>query len=158
MLIDTEALKAKLEGARAFERPLSVPVCVLDTNIILDIFYFKDPKVQTLTQAIEEGKIVPVGHFDTFAELADVISRSQFHLTESEQDDLLDHWVRAHLLILDPLEKKSFCKDPDDDKFFNLACLAKAAYLISKDKKVLKARGKLKTCGCSVILPEKFSA
>lgn len=158
MLINTEELKAKLEGARVFERPLSVPVCVLDTNIILDIFYFKDPKLQTLTQAIEEGKIVPIGHFDTFAELSDVISRSQFHLTESEQDDLLDHWVRAHLLILDPLEKKSFCKDPDDDKFFNLACLAKAAYLISKDKKVLKARGKLKTCGCCVILPEKFSA
>ena len=158
MLINTEALKSKLEGARVFERPLSVPVCVLDTNIILDIFYFKDPKLQTLTQAIEEGKIVPIGHFDTFAELADVISRSQSNLTQKEQDEVLDHWVRAHLLISDSLEKKSFCKDPDDDKFFNLACLAKAAYLISKDKKVLKARGKLKTCGCCVILPEKFSA
>lgn len=158
MLIDTEALKAKLEGARAFERPLNVPVCVLDTNIILDIFLFKDAKVQPLALAIQEGKIIPVGHFDTFAELADVISREQFHLTKNEQDAVLDHWVRAHLLISDSLEKKCFCKDPDDDKFFNLACLAKAAYLISKDKKVLKARGKLKPFGCSVILPEKFSA
>lgn len=158
MLINTEALKSKLEGARVFERPLSVPVCVLDTNIILDLFLFKDAKVQPLALAIHEGKILPVGHFDTFAELADVISRSQFHLTQKEQDEVLDLWVRSHLLIQDPLEKKSFCKDPDDDKFFNLACLAKAAYLISKDKKVLKTRSKLKPFGCCVIPPEKFSA
>lgn len=158
MLINTEALKSKLEGARVFERPLSVSVCVLDTNIILDLFLFKDAKVQPLALAIHDGKILPVGHFDTFAELADVISRSQFHLTQKEQDEVLDLWVRSHLLIQDPLEKKIFCKDPDDDKFFNLACLAKAAYLISKDKKVLKARGKLKPFGCCVIPPEKFSA
>lgn len=90
MLIDTEALKAKLEGARAFERPLNVPVCVLDTNIILDIFLFKDAKVQPLALAIQEGKIISVGHFDTFAELADVISREQFHLKKTNK---MQSWI-----------------------------------------------------------------
>ena len=47
-------------------------------------------------------------------------------------------------------------KDPDDDKFFNLAKASGASWLISKDKKVLKARGKAKRFGCALIKPENF--
>lgn len=156
MAVDREKLLHLLEGARTVGCSLSGRYCVLDTNIVLDILLFKDTKVQPLSEAIAADNILPIGHLDTYFEFADVVSRPMFQLSDSQIDQLLHEWVKLHVVYLEPLSTDLFCRDRDDNKFFNLAQVTGAEYLISKDKKVLKARGKAKRFGCQVIKPEEF--
>ncbi len=146
-----------LEGARFIERPLSVPSCVLDTNVVLDILLFADKNAESIQQLLASGQLLALGHYDTLYEFADVISRPQFKLTESQINEKLHAWIKLHWLINEPLPTEGYCKDHDDDKFFNLAHLCSAQYLISKDKKGLKAKGKAKRFGCTVIKPENLN-
>ena len=146
-----------LEGARFIERPLSAPSCVLDTNVVLDILLFTDKNTESIQKSLASGQLLALGHYDTLYEFADVISRSQFKLTESQIKEKLHAWIKLHWLIKEPLPTEGYCKDHDDDKFFNLAHLCSAKYLISKDKKVPKANGKAKRFGCIVIKPENLN-
>ena len=134
-----------LEGARFIERPLSVPSCVLDTNVVLDILLFADKNTEPIQQLLASGQLLALGHYDTLYEFADVISRSQFKLTESQIKEKLHAWIKLHWLIKEPLPTVGYCKDHDDDKFFNLAHLCSAQYLISKDKKSAKSQWQSKT-------------
>ena len=156
MAVDREKLLHLLEGARTFGRSLSGRYCVLDTNIVLDLLLFKDSKVQPLLDAIATDNILPIGHLDTFFEFADVVTRPMFQLSDSQIDQLLHEWVKLHAVFREPLSTVFFCRDKDDNKFFNLSRATGAEYLISKDKKVLKARGKAKRFGCQVVKPEQF--
>lgn len=156
MSVDENHLRELLKGARLLRRPLSVPACVIDTNVVLDLLYFSDPKSESLEKALQSRSIIAVGHYDTLYEFCDVIARAQFKLSEEEQEELIGRWLSLHEILDEPLHDCAFCKDPDDDKFFNLAQGCSAAFLISKDKKVLKARGKAKRFGCAVIKPENF--
>lgn len=156
MSVNEEELLELFKGARELRRPLSVPLCVIDTNVLLDLLYFADSNCGNLKKSLDSRSIQAVGHYDTFYEFADVISREQFQLNDIEKDKLLQSWLNLHAILAEPLEKESFCKDPDDDKFFNLAKASGVSWLISKDKKVLKARGKAKRFGCALIKPENF--
>jgi len=146
-----------LKGARFIERPLRATSCVLDTNVVLDILLFADKNTESIQKSLASGQLLALGHYDTLYEFADVISRSQFKLTESQIKEKLHAWIKLHWLIKEPLPTEGYCKDHDDDKFFNLAHLCSAQYLISKDKKVLKAKGKAKRFGCIVIKPENLN-
>ena len=59
--------------------------CVLDTNVLMDLWVFKDLKVCPIAKALEDGSIQLIGHAETFCELADVLSRKMFHLSDDEQ-------------------------------------------------------------------------
>lgn len=158
MAVDTTFLLKLSEGAQSLRRPFDACLCVLDTNVVLDLLLFNDPKIQSLKKAIKENSLKPIGHYDTFYEFADVIAREQFHLNEAQINQLLNAWLELHYWTDEPLPLELYCKDADDDKFFNLAQLCSARYLFSKDKKVLKARGKVKRFGCMVLKPENFVA
>lgn len=156
MVFDEKALQEIFESARQEALSFDAPVCILDTNIVLDLLLFQDQSVSLLRQYIENGSLQPVGHYETFYELADVIGRSQFNLSESEQKEILQKWLAIHLIYPKVLDTETYCKDHDDDKFFNLARTVKASYLFSKDKKVLKARSKAKRFGCIVRRAQDF--
>ncbi len=157
MRIEEKDLQEIFESASHQALSFAAPVCILDTNIVLDLLLFEDESAANLKQCIRKGLLQPVGHYDTFYELADVITRTQFKLSESEQKEILQKWLEIHLVYPKPLETEPYCKDHDDDKFFNLARAVQASYLFSKDKKVLKARSKAKRFGCVVRNTKDFS-
>lgn len=130
--------------------------CVLDTNVLMDLWVFKDRKVSPIAKALEDGSIQLIGHAETFCELADVLSRKMFNLSDDEHKNILNLWIKNSQIINAPLPEERFCRDGDDDKFFALARLSQAMYLVSKDKKVLKARGKAKKFGTQVVKVEEF--
>lgn len=156
MFLGEKELQKIFESARHEALSFDVPICILDTNIVLDLFLFKDSSVSNLQEYIHEGSLQPVGHYDTFFELADVLGREQFKLSESEQKELLQKWLKIHLIYPQALETEHYCKDKDDDKFFNLARAVHASYLFSKDKKVLKACSKAKRFDCLVRSAQNF--
>ena len=160
-MIDTQVIdhcQTLIKSARTLERSFSQPLCVLDTNIALDLWHFDDPSCRPIKSLIENEEIIPVGHFDTLVELADVLSRLHFQLSEEGCQLVLERWLHHTAIFEGALREDSYCRDSDDDKFFALAQATRASFLFSKDKKILKARGKAKRFGCKVLTPEQFKS
>jgi len=113
---------------------------VLDTNVLLDIFVFKDFRAIHLKQALIDRQVDALATSKTLEEFADVISRPLFCLEQEVQDRILSQWhsiarvLDDETLLIAPWQ----CQDPDDQVFLNLAYTAKPSLLISKDNEVLK--------------------
>jgi len=85
---------------------------------------------------------IPVFSRDTFAELEDRISRAKFdrYLSRDDRKRLLHDWNAAAFWAEIPSElgATSFSRDPDDDKFVQLAIASQAVLLISGDADLLE--------------------
>lgn len=121
------------------------PACVvIDTNIVLDLFIFQDPATLVLNQALAAA--LTLGYPRWLAtgamreELArvlcypHVLKRMAFYARSAPE--VLGHFDRlSHTVDVAPKASVT-CKDPDDQKFIDLAVLHGAA-LLSKDRAVL---------------------
>lgn len=127
-------------------RAMAVPVprLVLDTNVALDLFVFRDPACERLIEALRQGAVVAVVDEPCREEWLAVLAYPVFGLTEAEQGDALaafDRWVTLLPeagLSPRPAVKLPRCADPDDQKFLELALAAGAQDLLSKDKALLQ--------------------
>ncbi len=91
---------------------------------------------QAFTKADRNGFILPSS--ETFAEVEQVIYRERFHkyITDAERTRFLSQWLEKSTVI--PItEPITVCRDPDDDKFLELAVSGNADYLISGDDDLL---------------------
>ena len=116
---------------------------VLDTNVCLDLFVFRDPAVARLAHALVEGGVEAVTDVACRDEWCRVLAYPQLALDEAGQRMALaehDRWIR----LADPAWtvptgiRLPRCADPDDQKFLELALAAGARWLLSKDKEVLR--------------------
>ena len=118
---------------------------VLDTNVVLDLWLFEDPRFAGLAQALSHSL-----RWVATAEMREELSRvlryeHVLRLCEKrgvQAEELLRRF--DELALLCPVAPKApyTCKDPDDQKFIDLA-LAQRATLYSKDKYVLALRNRL---------------
>jgi putative PIN family toxin of toxin-antitoxin system len=139
--------------------PLFPPRVVLDTNVLLDFWVFDDPRSRALREALDAGRIQALRDGATVDELAEVLSRPRFGLEAVRQMALLRDWDRLALaepaaLGASPLR----CADPLDQKFLDLAASARADWLVSKDKALLKLARRARTLGLAILLPEAAGA
>lgn len=119
---------------------------VLDTNIVLDAFVFDDPAARPLKAALAGFQLQWVATKAMRDELARVLAYPKI------VPRLVYHQVSAaHVLaqfdgqatLVDTAPKASVtCRDPDDQKFIDLA-VAHQAMLLSKDNAVLCMRKRL---------------
>lgn len=113
---------------------------VLDTNIVLDAFVFGDPATAGLTQALAAGRWQWIATPPMREELARVLAypkiaaRLAYHQRPPEQ--VLAHFDASVQLQPVPPKAMYTCKDPDDQKFIDLA-VAHRCPLLSKDRAVL---------------------
>ena len=125
-------------------KPAPLACVVIDTNIVLDLFVFQDPATLALNQALTAA--LTLGHPRWLAtapmreELARVLAypqvlrRMAFYARSATE--VLGHFDRLSQAV-DVAPKASVtCKDPDDQKFIDLA-VAQGAALLSKDQAVL---------------------
>jgi putative PIN family toxin of toxin-antitoxin system len=135
---------------------------VLDTNVCLDLFVFRDPRWASLHAALEQGEIEAVTREDCRMEWSIVL-----HYPHLKLDDDARMRVAAEFDALiccqPPLAagveevKLPICKDRDDQKFLELSRDAKAAVLITKDKALLKLARKTQRDGLFAIMtPEAW--
>ncbi len=113
---------------------------VLDTNIVLDLFVFNDPAAQTVHGGLQQGALRWIATQAMRDELERVLTYPQIvkslaHHQISADQVLASFDAQARLV---PVAAKASvtCKDPDDQKFIDLAVVHKA-YLLSKDNAVL---------------------
>jgi putative PIN family toxin of toxin-antitoxin system len=135
---------------------------VLDTNAVLDWLHFRDPGFAPIAQVIDTGAAVPLTSAECLEELRRVLAYPQFKLDAGARDAIFDQYrARAELIGVDATALPALprCRDPDDQKFLELAWHSSADYLVSKDKALLKLARSVAKLGRFVILtPEKFPA
>lgn len=125
---------------------------VLDTNVWISAIFFKG-RLSPILNHWEEGKFTTVFSENTFTEVENKLELWGKKLnTEKEVAEYL-HFISQNALFVYPQVRVDICEDPDDNKLLEAAQEAKANYLVSGDKKVLKI-GKIgKT---KIISPKKF--
>ena len=123
---------------------------VLDTNIVLDLFVFKDAAAAPLLQALQAGQLDWLATQAMRVELERVLAYPQivprlvfYRLVPADVLDAFDR--RARLVDAAPKAPVS-CSDADDQIFIDLA-VAHQALLLSKDQAVLCMRKRLLALG-----------
>ncbi len=130
---------------------------VLDTNVVLDLLHFGDPAAAPIRRALLAGKATCCGNAACRDELAHVLSYPQFKIPEHEARRILDEYAAlaepccaADGAALPPLPQ---CRDPDDQKFLELAQAAQADLLVTKDKALLALARKSGRFGFRIATP-----
>jgi putative PIN family toxin of toxin-antitoxin system len=133
---------------------------VIDTNIVLDLWLFEDPATIPLRAALQSGAISHLATDSMRDELERVLAYP--HLVKRmaksniQAQDILNRFDE-HQLAAEPAAKAPCtCKDPDDQKFIDLA-VAHAVPLLSKDKAILCMKKRLLQSGV-VLNPTDISA
>jgi putative PIN family toxin of toxin-antitoxin system len=136
---------------------------VLDTNVCLDLFVFRDPRWAALHDALRNGAMEAVTRADCRTEWQLVLHYPHLKLDAARRAAVAEEFDA--LIRLHPSSQEQFtavllpiCKDKDDQKFLELALEARAALLLTKDKALLKLAGKARRNGLFAIMtPEVWS-
>ena len=127
-----------------------MPPVVLDTNIVLDLFVFQDVRAEALRCAIATNQLRWIATLPMREELLRVLAYP--HITKRLQTNSTSAAVElarfdtfAHIM---PIPDKAWvtCKDPDDQKFIDLAVVY-ATQLWSKDHAIICMRKRLLALG-----------
>lgn len=119
---------------------------VLDTNVVLDLWVFADAAAAELDAAIAHGEVTWLATTAMREELAAVLSYEQIgarmEAANISATGVLGRFDAHAVIVPAPPAAVHKCRDPDDQKFVDLA-VAHGATLLSKDAQVLALRRKL---------------
>lgn len=126
---------------------------VLDTNIVLDLWLYKDTVTPALLEALETKSVqwlatqVMRDELERVLAYTHIVKRLAF--SQLTAQDILAQFD-AHVQLM-PIAAKALyvCKDGDDQKFIDLAAQHKTQ-LISKDKAILTMRKRMARLGVAV--------
>lgn len=110
---------------------------VFDTNTLVSALLFEGSKpAQALWYALRHGEVLLSP--STLGELAEVLQREKFerYVTAAERDEFLAALV-ARARFLEPTQSLRACRDPNDNKFLELAVEGNAGIIISGDSDLL---------------------
>jgi putative PIN family toxin of toxin-antitoxin system len=130
---------------------------VVDTNVLLALWLFRDPVVEPLHAAFASGQLRPVRSTATDAEFAEVLARPELFSVEPERQlRLLEAWQAVATLAEASQVAPWTCRDPLDQKFLDLAVSAGAGWLITRDRDLLKLARKARRQGLMIVTPENW--
>lgn len=137
---------------------------VLDTNVCLDAFVFADPRAATLVAALASGSAEAITNEACRAEWLAVLRYPALKLDEASIATAIARFDAASMLLpMDASVSGSTatvlprCRDPDDQKFLELAAISGADVLLSRDAEVLRLGARTKRNGLFAIMkPEDW--
>lgn len=139
--------------------PASAKRIVIDTNVCLDLFVFKDPRWAALLEALENGTVEALTRSDCRDEYLVVLHYKHLPLDETSRPLAAARFDEL-IKVVAPSEKPvrlPVCTDKDDQKFMELARDAGAEILITKDKALLKLGRKTAQAGLfKIMVPENW--
>ena len=119
---------------------------VIDTNIVLDLWLFEDPATVPLRTALQSGRISHLATSSMRDELARVLTYphivKRMAKAKRQAQDILNRFDEHHVAAEPAVKAPCTCKDPDDQKFIDLA-VAHAVPLLSKDAAILCMKKRL---------------
>jgi putative PIN family toxin of toxin-antitoxin system len=115
----------------------SRPRYVLDTNVIVSALLFPNSvPSQAFLAAGKHGEVILSE--DAVGEIAQVLRRPKFdrYVLPEERDWFLATLIRRASIVA-PVEKVRMCRDPNDDKWLEIAVAGEAERVISGDNDLL---------------------
>ncbi|MDR0701529.1 MAG: putative toxin-antitoxin system toxin component, PIN family [Azoarcus sp.] len=135
---------------------------VLDTNTVLALWHFSDPRLAPLVGAIARKRFALLSRDDALEELRRVLARARFDIAPEQQARILAQY--GDLLVPPPSGTATAfelpqCRDRDDQKFLEIARDHAASHLLTRDKRLLELnRHRLLRERFRIVTPEKFQA
>lgn len=159
-ILATPSVPAPLSLPPTAAAPPARQRVVLDTNVCLDLFVFRDPRWAALLQALEDGSVEAYTREDCRSEWLAVLEYPHLPVTAENKPAICADFDRL-LRCLPLAEVNTFglplCTDRDDQKFLEIARDADAEVLVTKDKALLKLARKTAQAGMFRILtPEAW--
>jgi putative PIN family toxin of toxin-antitoxin system len=138
------------------------PRVVLDTNVCLDLFVFGDPRCARLDAALRAGAIEAVTCAACEDEWQAVLAYPQLALEQAVRARAVAAFgarVRRLPQARTATPRLPRCADPDDQKFLELAAVAGARWLLSRDRALLALHRRcLRDGGFAVLTPQAWCA
>jgi len=129
---------------------------VLDTNVLVSAFLFEQ-RLGKFVQLIEQGTITPCFVVTTFKELAAVLQYKKFAplfaSANTSIDKILEDLQGRSIIVDDPKVVPDITADAPDNYILAAAKVAKAAYIVTGDKLLLRVR---QFENIPIITPKKF--
>ncbi len=111
---------------------------VFDTNSLISASLIQSsPTARALDAALDTGRIVISE--PTLAEFTEVVRRKKFDkyfITKAERLAVIDK-IETNALVFAPTKIIAACRNPEDNKFLELAVAANASCIITGDKHLL---------------------
>ncbi|MFC5577447.1 putative toxin-antitoxin system toxin component, PIN family [Lysobacter niabensis] len=144
----------------------SIPRIVLDTNVCLDLFVFDDPRTARLRDAMRSGEIEAMTDAPCREEWRRVLAYPALALAETRQSAALAEFDRLTTscdegALATPADARRLprCRDPDDQKFLELALRSGARWLLTRDDHLLALGRRTTREGWFAILtPQEWTA
>lgn len=137
------------------------PAIVVDTQVVMDWLVFNDARVGPLAAALQSGSLRWLVAAAMRDELRHVLGRG-VAASYAPDPAYIEAQFDAHALAVDaapaqPLAGRLVCRDPDDQKFIDLALAQGARWLVSRDKALLALARRAKPRGLLIVKPEAWS-
>ncbi len=137
---------------------------VLDTNVCLDLFVYRDRDCAPLLAALQAGRLTAVTNEACRQECLHVLRYPQFDLDDTARRRATAEFD-AHCTLLDTVALPSLdrvrlplCSDADDQKFMQLAWAARASWLLTKDKALLRLARRTRRAGLfAIVTPQGWA-
>ncbi|MFZ6801886.1 putative toxin-antitoxin system toxin component, PIN family [Undibacterium sp. Di24W] len=132
---------------------------ILDTNVCLDLFVFRDPRWSQINAGLKDQTLQAITRADCRDEWLAVLHYKHLPITDDTRGAIVATF--DDLIAVEDLPAKNIklpvCTDKDDQKFLEIARDADAHILVTKDKALLKlARKTQQLCLFIIETPEKF--
>jgi len=139
--------------------PETTPRIVIDTQIVMDWLVFSDARTAPLARAIETGRVQWLGRPAMLDELRHVLGRGVASDRQPDVSRIEAVFARCcHMVAAEPAPAvRLICRDPDDQKFIDLAVAEGAKWLLSRDKALLALRKRALTFGLTVATLESWA-
>lgn len=138
--------------------PDTRPAIVIDTQVVMDWLVFRDPRVQALTRTLTSGALRWLVEPAMRDEIRHVLGRG---VVARYSPDLafIEAQFDAHSSAVAAAapSPRLVCRDPDDQKFIDLALARNARWLVSRDKALLALAKRARLRGLAVLKPELWT-
>jgi len=139
------------------DAPQAAPGVVIDTQVVMDWLVFDDARARPLAQAVLAGQVRWLVTAAMQQELHHVLGRGVAANYGPDLAHIDAHFARyARDCPPAAPSPRLVCRDPDDQKFIDLALEQGARWLISRDKAVLALAKRARARGLAVLKPEQW--
>lgn len=110
---------------------------ILDTNIIVSSFLFKNSKPRQVLEIAKNDYLILLSE-SIIEEMKTVIRRTKFdrYISLNAREELLKTLIKASVII-EPNEEVNECRDAKDNKYLELAIAGQAECIITGDQDLL---------------------
>ena len=115
------------------------PRVVFDTNVLLSLFAFSGSRFAALRDAVDAGRVLCVTRLDCLDELRRILASHSIELADDARAAAIARYEACAVMFEGAPRASALprCKDPDDQKFLELARDAGAAYVVTLDRALL---------------------